>query len=225
MINIELFRCPVRAPYVITQTYQEHLEYAAEHPEIIYNGGIDLYADDHDIRAAFDGTVEKVAFQANGYGNYIKLRHAWGFSLYAHLERIYVNVGNKIPAGTKIGLMGSTGFSTGTHLHFEMRDLKEKVLDPSEFFATTPWGQSHEGTVPVNACSPLTVLSAPDGGNLRKTPGGEYITTIPCGTVGRIIDGPVYKYGLACYEVEFPVRGWMADADAYGTQILADYGE
>ena len=225
MINVELFRCPVRAPYVITQTYKEHLEYAAEHPEIVYNGGIDLYADDHDIRAAFDGTCEKVAFQENGYGNYIKLRHAWGFSLYAHLERIYINVGDKIPAGTKIGLMGSTGFSTGTHLHFEMRDPQEKVLDPTEFFATTPSGQSNEGTVPDNAHSPLSVLVAPSGGNLRKTPMGEYITTVPRGTVGRIIDGPVYKYGLACYEVEFPVRGWMADADQYGTQILADYGE
>ena len=217
MINVELFRCPVQEPWIITQTYQEHLEYAKEHPEIVYNGGIDLFSEYRDIRAAFDGTVEKVAFQENGYGNYIKLRHAWGFSLYAHLERVYINVGNKIPAGTKIGLMGSTGNSTGTHLHFEMRDLKEKVLDPTEFFV--------RNSKILNACSPLTVLSAPDGGNLRKSPMGDYITTIPHGTVGRILDGPVYRYGLACYEVEFPVRGWMADADAYGTRILDDYGE
>ena len=216
MVNVELFKCPVISPYIITQDYQEHLNYAKEHPEIVYNGGIDLYADDHRVRSAFDGAVEKVSYQANGYGNYVKLRHAWGFSLYAHLERICVNVGDKVPAGTLIGWMGNTGFSTGTHLHFEMRDLTERVIDPSEFFL--PDAQ-------INAHSPKTVLSAPGGGNLRKTPMGDYITTIPAGTVGTIIDGPVYKYGLACYEIEFPVRGWMADADQFGTKILEDYGE
>ena len=212
---IELFKCPVGAPYVITQTYQEHVDYAKEHPEISYNGGIDLYSDDRTIRAAFDGTVDLVAFQANGYGNYIKLKHAWGYSLYAHLSRICVNVGEKMTAGTKIGEMGNTGFSTGTHLHFEMRDLTGKVLDPSEFFIEQ---------APINACSPLSVISAPDGGNLRKNPMGEYITTIPNGTVVKVLDGPVYKYGLACYEIEVPVRGWVAETDHYGTKILSDYG-
>ena len=215
MINVELFRCPVAAPYIITQTYQEHLDYGKEHPEIIYNGGIDLFSDDVTIRAAFDGTCEKVAYEAGGYGNYIKLKHVWGYSLYAHLERVCINVCDKIPAGMKIGEMGSTGFSTGRHLHFEIRDLTNSVKDPSECFEQTP----------VNAHSPLTVLSAPEGGNLRKNPMGEYITTIPCGTGGRIIEGPVYRYGLACYEVEVRVRGWMADADQYGTTILQDYGE
>ena len=224
MIGVELFRCPVGTPYVITQSYEEHLQYAKEHPELTYNGGIDLYADDHDIRAAFDGTIEKVAFQASGYGNYIKIKHAWGFSLYAHLEWVCVNVGNKVPAGTIIGMMGNTGNSTGMHLHFEMRDLADKVLDPSEFFATAQWGQSQDGINTVNACSALTVLSAPDGGNLRKSPLGEYITTIPAGTVGKIINGPVYRYGLVFYQVEFPVIGWMAEADKYGTQILSEYG-
>ena len=216
MVNVELFRTPVVAPYVITQSYEEHKEYAAEHPEIKYNAGIDLYSDDSTIRAAFDGVCEKVAYQANGYGNYVMLKHAWGYSLYAHLERVCVNVGNRCPAGIQIGIMGNTGFSTGTHLHFEMRDLTSKVLDPTEFFVTG---------APLNARSPLTVLSAPAGGKLRETPMGELITVIPSGTVGKIIDGPVYRYGLACYEVEFPVRGWMAEADHFGTQILSDYGE
>ncbi|MBQ6507951.1 MAG: M23 family metallopeptidase [Flexilinea sp.] len=215
MIEVELFRCPVSTPYIITQTYKEHLEYAAAHPKIVYNGGIDLFSDDVTIRAAFDGTCEKVAYEAGGYGNYIKLKHAWGYSLYAHLERVCINVGDKTPAGMKIGEMGSTGFSTGRHLHFEIRDLTNVVKDPSEFFEQ----------IPVNAHSPLTVLSAPAGGNLRKTPMGDFLIRIPCGTVGRIIDGPVFRYGLACYEVEFPVRGWMADADQYGTKILQDYGE
>lgn len=209
---IELFKCPVAEPYVITQSYEEHLQYAKEHPEIVYNGGIDLYSDDRRIRAAFTGTVEKVSFQAYGYGNYVKLRHNFGFSLYAHMEVISVNVGEKIPAGTFLGLMGTTGFSTGIHLHFEIRDLTNTVIDPSEFFVNDTM---------INACSPLTAIAAPAGGNLRKTPMGDLITTIPNGTQGRIISGPVYRFGLACYEVEFPVRGWMAESDSYGTKILS----
>ena len=215
MVNIELFKLPVATPYIITQTFEEHLEYAQLHPEITYNGGIDLYADDHRIYAAFDGTCEKVAYQESGYGNYVKLKHAWGFSLYAHLDRVQVNVGNRVPAGTAIGVMGNTGNSTGTHLHFEMRDQNDKVIDPTEFFET---GE------PINAHSHLTVLAAPAGGNLRRVPMGDLITTIPAGTVGKIIDGPVYKYGLACYQVEFPVVGWMAESDHFGTQILKEYG-
>ena len=213
---IETFRCPVSAPYTITQTYAEHLAYAAEHPGTVYNGGIDLYSAMREIYAAFPGTVEKCAFQANGYGNYIMLRHEWGFSLYAHLDRLCVNVGEKVASGDLIGIMGSTGFSTGTHLHFEIRDLTGTVLDPSEFF---------EQPTDVNAHSPLTAISAPDGGNLRKDPLGDYITTIPFGTVGRIVGGPVYKYGLVCYQVEFPVTGWMAAEDHYGTKILTDMNE
>lgn len=213
---VENFRCPVIAPYVITQTYEEHLQYQTEHPEIKYNGGIDLYSANREIRAAFDGSVEKVAFQANGYGNYVMLHHTWGYSLYAHLDRVCCNVGEKVSAGDQIGIMGSTGFSTGTHLHFELRDLTGCVIDPSEFFFEEK---------PVNAHSPLTAIVAPAGGNLRRTPMGDPITVIPNGTVGRIIDGPVYKYGLACYQVEFPVTGWIAESDHYGTQILADYGD
>lgn len=214
MVMIESFRCPVTAPYTITQTFAEHLEWAADHPGTVYNGGIDLYSAIREICAAFPGTVERVSFQANGYGNYVMLRHEWGFSIYAHLDRLCCNVGEKVAAGDMIGIMGSTGFSTGIHLHFEIRDLTNTVLDPSEYFAAEP----------INAHSPLTAVTAPDGGNLRKEPLGEYLTTIPYGTVGRVIGGPVYKYGLVCYEVEFPITGWMAEADHYGTKILSDYG-
>lgn len=210
------FTLPIIPPFVITQTYKEHLEYAAAHPGIAYNGGIDLYSDDRTIRAAFGGKVEKVAYQAGGYGNYIKLRHSWGFSLYAHMERIYAHVDNLVDSGTSIGLMGSTGFSTGIHLHFELRDLTEKVLDPTEYFETP--------TTIETDCRHVLLVSGV-GGNLRKTPLGEFITTIPHGTVGKIIDGPVYRNGLPCYQVEFPITGWIAERDDYGNKILEDYGD
>lgn len=214
---VENFVCPVQEPYVITQTYAEHLAYAAEHPEIVYNGGIDLYSDYYSIFAAWEGTVEKIAYQSGGYGNYVKLRHKDGFSLYAHLNQTLVHVGDIIPAGGCIGMMGSTGFSTGRHLHFEIRDLQDHVQDPTALF-------SGEETA-LNAYSPLTRLAADCGGNLRESPLGRYIVTIPHGSIGKKLEGPVYRDGLPCWKVEFPVVGWMAERDNYGNVILEDYGD
>ena len=58
------------------------------------------------------------------YGNRIVIKHNNGYeTLYAHLSSIDVKVGQTVPQGSKIGVMGSTGRSTGIHLHFEV--LKE----------------------------------------------------------------------------------------------------
>ena len=57
-----------------------------------------------------------------GYGNYIVITHGNGFStLYAHLSAINVSVNQAVQRGQQIGAEGSTGFSTGPHLHFEIR--------------------------------------------------------------------------------------------------------
>jgi len=131
MENIER---PVRGNYQVTYTYNDHLQYASEHPEITYNGGIDYYSDDRNIRSCDDGTVEKVGFDAKGYGNYIKIKHSWGYSLYAHLStEVNFPIGFEITRGMIIGIMGTTGFSTGTHLHFEVRDTNNKFFDPTSY--------------------------------------------------------------------------------------------
>ena len=73
------------------------------------------------VRATMDGTVVVVANHPQGYGNYIVIRHARGYqSLYGHLSRILVRKGQRVIQGQKIGLMGSTGRSTGPHLHFSL---------------------------------------------------------------------------------------------------------
>ncbi|KKR30119.1 MAG: Peptidase M23 family protein [Candidatus Gottesmanbacteria bacterium GW2011_GWC2_39_8] len=74
------------------------------------------------VAAAGDGIASIPAFMRYGYGNYIILDNGGGMStLYAHLAEVYVNPGQRVTRGQIIGKMGSTGRSTGIHLHFEVR--------------------------------------------------------------------------------------------------------
>jgi murein DD-endopeptidase MepM/ murein hydrolase activator NlpD len=73
------------------------------------------------VRSVGDGTVE-FAGQQNGYGNVIQVRHGnERMTLYAHLSRIDVRKGQRVEQGQSIGAVGSTGWATGPHLHFEFR--------------------------------------------------------------------------------------------------------
>jgi murein DD-endopeptidase MepM/ murein hydrolase activator NlpD len=74
------------------------------------------------ITAADSGVVTLVDYMRYGYGNYIEVSHGDGLvTLYAHLSEVYVKSGDRVARGQVIGKMGSTGRSTGTHLHFEIR--------------------------------------------------------------------------------------------------------
>lgn len=69
--------------------------------------------------AVADGVVYKVSFNARGYGNYVVIKYADGVSsLYGHLARASVSVGQNVSQGQQIGVIDSTGKSTGNHLHF-----------------------------------------------------------------------------------------------------------
>ena len=82
------------------------------------------------IRAVTDGRVV-YAGRNGGYGNYVRLAHAGGLGTgYAHMSRIAVGSGSAVRAGQVIGYVGSTGLSTGPHLHYEMYRGNRKV-DPS----------------------------------------------------------------------------------------------
>jgi murein DD-endopeptidase MepM/ murein hydrolase activator NlpD len=73
------------------------------------------------IRAVGDGVVTSAGWNSHGYGNLTSIRHNSVYSTnYAHQSKIYVRPGQKIKQGDIIGTVGSTGFSTGPHLHFEM---------------------------------------------------------------------------------------------------------
>lgn len=74
------------------------------------------------VKAADSGYVVLAGWTNTGYGNHIVIDHGNGYqTLYGHLDRIFVRAGEVVPQGTVIGNMGSTGRSTGPHLHFEIR--------------------------------------------------------------------------------------------------------
>ncbi len=74
------------------------------------------------IYAADAGYVIYAGWDNTGYGNMVEINHGNGFTtLYAHQSKIYVSVGDEVTKGQQIGEMGSTGHSTGPHLHFEIR--------------------------------------------------------------------------------------------------------
>ena len=73
---------------------------------------------------------------ANGFGNWIRLRHEDGtVTVYGHMETLDVAVGEKVHAGQKIAGMGSRGFSTGSHLHFEVHPNGGDAIDPAPWLA------------------------------------------------------------------------------------------
>lgn len=74
------------------------------------------------IAAAAPGTVEYSGWSSSGYGNYIKISHGNGVeTLYAHCSKLYVQVGQTVSGGEVLGAVGSTGRSSGPHLHLEIR--------------------------------------------------------------------------------------------------------
>ena len=101
-----------------------------------YHAGIDLAAPSGSpVYACAAGMVAETAY-SNIYGNYIIIRHEDGReSLYGHLSKIKVRLYEKVKSGTIIGNVGSTGLSTGPHLHFEVRE-QGKAKDPALFIDT-----------------------------------------------------------------------------------------
>lgn len=90
-----------------------------------YHLGVDLTAfEGSPIYASDSGTVIYAGWNSSGYGNLVVIDHNNGWeTLYAHLSQIYVSCGQGVARGTIIGAAGSTGRSTGSHLHFEVRQL------------------------------------------------------------------------------------------------------
>jgi len=85
------------------------------------------------IYTADSGYVVVAGWKKGGYGKVVIVNHGNGFqTLYAHLSVISMSVGQSVAKGQRVGLMGNTGHSTGSHLHFEIREGSQ-LCDPFEF--------------------------------------------------------------------------------------------
>lgn len=107
------------------------------------------------------------------YGNFIKIKHTTGFSLYAHLAHgTPLPVNSTVVKGQRIATVGNTGNSTGRHLHFEVRNLSEKTIQPSY---ETP---TMTDTIPVNKQTFENLVKASTELDAIKATGIKSVTDI-----------------------------------------------
>lgn len=99
-----------------------------------FHKGIDISGNiGDDVLVALDGEVIYAEYNDGGYGNLIIVEHEDNMkTFYGHLNDFYVKVGDKVNKGDLIGSIGNTGFSTGPHLHFELR-VNNNPVDPYEY--------------------------------------------------------------------------------------------
>lgn len=133
---------PLIPPYIVTEEYGFYTgneSYMGGHYGIDMSGGYGAK-----VLTVLDGIVTDVVntcslTNCDGYGNMITIKHHdTFFTRYAHLDSVFVSVGQTVTKGQIIGLQGNTGRSTGTHLHFEVRVrddfIHEKTRNPRNYF-------------------------------------------------------------------------------------------
>jgi peptidoglycan hydrolase-like protein with peptidoglycan-binding domain len=113
------------------------------------------------IGAAGVGVVEFAGWNSGGYGNLVVVRHRLGYATwYAHMSRIAVSAGQSVTGGTTLGYVGSTGHSTGPHLHFEVR-LNNVPIDPVPYLlAGTAARAGTQVTTRASCADPAAYASA-----------------------------------------------------------------
>jgi murein DD-endopeptidase MepM/ murein hydrolase activator NlpD len=154
---------PVKASVTFTSGYGVRSDPfhagAAMHP------GIDLAgAYGTPIYATADGTVVRAGWNNGGYGNLVELDHGRGITTrYGHMSAILVHAGDHVKRGQQIGRMGSTGRSTGNHLHYEVR-IDGRPVNPIPFMKSTDYVlamQKRGGAATMDAVA----IGGPAGGD------------------------------------------------------------
>jgi murein DD-endopeptidase MepM/ murein hydrolase activator NlpD len=124
------------------------------------HGGIDLAGPvGTPIYATADGIIGRSEWNSGGYGNLVEINHGQGIQTrYGHLSRLIAQPGQRVRRGDVIGLMGSTGRSTGSHLHYEVR-IDGRAVNPIPFIQ----GNETLASLQRRALAPVA-LGGPQGG-------------------------------------------------------------
>lgn len=177
--------------------------------------GIDLVAlENKTIVSVTNGTVKRAQYQ-KGYGNYVWVANEDGKGcIYAHMAKTYVKVGQKVHPKTPIGLMGSTGHSTGPHLHFGVSTSQDYStshtkdvywINPFAYLGVSPYNQSIKGKTYDGGESLVgtsydvsfgqqTSYSSSNIGQNEIIPSGEYYEIIDIkGTLSDWLYGRKYR--------------------------------
>jgi murein DD-endopeptidase MepM/ murein hydrolase activator NlpD len=127
------------------------------------HGGIDLAGPvGTPVYATADGIVGRSEWNSGGYGNLVEINHGQGIQTrYGHLSRLIAQAGQRVRRGDLIGLMGSTGRSTGSHLHYEVR-IDGRAVNPVPFMQSTDTLVALQRRV---ASTPDVALGGPNGGS------------------------------------------------------------
>lgn len=122
---------PITGMFDVTATYGQKGAYWA-------NGhkGVDLTCSNHDIYATCDGTVRVVSYDSAGWGHYVSIGDSDGRRhIFCHLQAgsIKVTPGQKVNRLTVIGTMGTSGNSSGLHLHYQINNKNDTPIDPTPY--------------------------------------------------------------------------------------------
>jgi murein DD-endopeptidase MepM/ murein hydrolase activator NlpD len=127
------------------------------------HGGIDLAGPlGTPVYATADGVISRSEWNNGGYGNLVEIDHGQGIQTrYGHLSRLIAQPGQRVHRGDLIGLMGSTGRSTGSHLHYEVR-IDGRAVNPIPFMQSTDQIAALQRRV---ASNPPVAIGGPNGGS------------------------------------------------------------
>lgn len=186
---------PVNAGTPTTDKYGARIDPISGAPA--FHAGLDFAGNTNDpIYATMSGTVMVAEFNNGGLGNVVWIQHDGDeyFSAYAHLETFNVSAGDKVTKGQQIGGMGTTGYSTGVHLHFVIATVlwgnkADTTIDPEVYLATSQGGGGDTPTprrpIPTNTNTTFDKYA--------KGYEAEMIYTVKSGDT---LSGIANKYGI-----------------------------
>lgn len=159
--------------YPFEQVYPQTQGFSQQHRGLDWGAPLNSH-----VLAAAAGRVRWIAIQRQGYGLYLTLEHEGGaVTLYAHLERVLVELAQAVSAGQPIALSGNSGNSSGPHLHFEYRPDGKRGIDPTPFLEALPAALpgvtasfAHPAPIRVQMGDKVTLRRGFDYVNLRSEP-------------------------------------------------------